>query len=94
MKKTLYQVAYISYDTMDNYMFTQLYPPTTDEDKAIADYEQEVRNKISECEELKRDGSIEWFNVNRKDGQATICICHNGSIEDVRILFRIYEVEV
>lgn len=94
MKKTLYQVAYISYDTMDNYMCTLLNQPTTDKDKAIADYEQDVQNKISECEELKRDGDIEWFNVNRKDDQTTICICHNGSIEDVRILFRLYEVEV
>ena len=94
MEKTLYQVAYVSYDTMDNYMFTQLYPPTTDVDKAIADYEQEVRNKINECEELKSDGSIEWFNVSRNDGLATICICHNGSIEDVRIIFRRYVIEV
>ena len=85
----IYQVFYTSFDGSDDNLFNEVQITTTDKDKAVETYNNEVENC---CNDLDEDENVEFYDCSDDETLADIVVERNGYREYIRIELKEFEV--
>lgn len=85
----IYQVFYTSFDGSDDNLFNEVQITTTDKDKAVETYNNEVENC---CNDLDEDENVDFYDCSDDETLADIVVERNGYREYIRIELKEFEV--